>query len=502
MPELLAGLKMGFSPIAILFNLFGVAVGLAVGVLPGLGPAFGIAVMLPLTYGSPPWVGLSFLLALYCASVYGGSITSILIGVPGTGTNTCTVMDGYPMTRQGKVSRALGISIVCSTIGGIIGVIILIFLAAPLANFALRFGPPEYFAVGLFGLTVVASVSLGSTVKGIIAGLLGVLLSTVGMDPLSGGLRYTFGLPELYLGVPLIPAIMGLFAMSEMLALAEAPKSERPPELSSVRAQLLSLADLWKSRFNIVISSIIGAVIGIIPGAGENIASWTAYGVAKGRSKHPEQFGKGSEEGVAAAESANNACIGGAMVPLLALGVPGSAAAAVFLGALLLQGLTPGPRLFWERRDLIYGMYTSLVLANLFMLGIGLVAVRFVASITRIPKRVLIPLVMILCITGVYVMNNNMFSVWVFLIFGVLGYIFRKLGFPVAPVVLGLVLGPIVDNSLRQTLLMADDLSIFYTRPIVLILYGLSVVSVVATTLAMHRAARAEKEVAAKSQAS
>jgi len=476
MVGLIAGLKLSISSTALLFNILGVIIGLIIGVLPGLGAPFAIAVMLSVTYGLPTEIALGFLLALYCSSIYGGSISSILIGVPGTGGNVCTVVDGYPMTKQGKGSRALGISVLCSTIGGIIGVIILMVLAKPLGNIALAFGPPEYFALGIFGLMIVAIVSVESIYKGIIAGLFGVLLSTVGMDPLSGGLRYTFGFSQLYLGIPFIPVIMGLYAMSEMLFMTEKEEEEKRPKISRVKVQLLKLSEVWKMKFEILISSIIGAIIGIIPGAGANIGSWTAYSIVKARSKRPERFGKGSEEGVVAAESANNACIGGALVPLLALGVPGSAAAAVFLGGLLLHGITPGPRLFWENPEIVYSMYGSLILANILMLIIGMAAVRFIVPLTRIPRRTFVPVIMILCIIGTYVINNNIFSIWIFLVFGILGYFMRKFAFPVAPVVIGLVLGPIVDNALRQTLMMSSFFSIF-TRPIVLILFGFTLIS-------------------------
>jgi len=477
MIDLIVGLKLAISPMAIMFNILGVIMGLVIGVLPGLGAAFAIAVMLSVTYELPTEIALSFLLALYCSSIYGGSISSVLIGVPGTGGNTCTVVDGYPLTRKGKAARALGISILCSTIGGIIGVVILIFLAQPLSNFALKFGPPEYFALGIFGLMIVAIVSVESTYKGIIAGLFGVLLSTIGMDPLSGGLRYTFGFSQLYLGIPLIPVIMGLYGLSEMLFLVEKEKEEKRPKISQVEAQLLKISEVWKIKFDILIASVIGTIIGIIPGAGENIASWTAYSIAKGRSKKPEEFGKGAEEGVIAAESANNACIGGALVPLLALGIPGSAAAAVFLGGLLLHGITPGPRLFWENIEIVYSMYGSLIIANVLMLIIGIIAVPFSPPLTRIPRRNFVPLIMILCIIGTYTISNNIFSVWIFLVFGILGYFMRKFDFPIASVVIGRVLGPIVDNSLRQTLMMSSFFSIF-TRPVVLILFGFTLLSI------------------------
>jgi putative tricarboxylic transport membrane protein len=458
----------------------GLLFGITVGCLPGLTATMATALAVPFTFGKPPDVAFAFLLGLYCSAVYGGSISAILIHTPGTPASAATLLDGYPMAQKGRGAEALGTAIVSSFFGGIISALILILLAPQVARFALKFGPHEYFALGLAGLTIIMSVSGKSLLRGIVAGVLGLLLSTVGVDELSGCFRFTLGKMELLEGLSFIPVMIGLFALSEVFITLENLFTEE----ASVRAgdcsvKLPSLKRIFQLKQVILRSSLIGTGIGIIPGAGATIAAFAAYNEARRISKTPEKFGTGCDEGVAAAEAANNGVTGGALIPMLTLGVPGDAVTAILLGALIIHGLRPGPMLFTNHAGLMNELFVILIIANLIMVVIGLIGARFFARVLDLPKGILSPLIIVLCVVGSYSLSNSMFEVWIMLFSGAAGYLFRKYDFPLAPVILGMILGPMVEVNLRRALTMSDgNQYLFFTRPISLVLILISLISI------------------------
>ncbi|MBB6218571.1 putative tricarboxylic transport membrane protein [Anaerosolibacter carboniphilus] len=474
---LLEGIQQILQPNNFLITFFGAAMGILFGALPGINASMGVALLLPLTYGMTPVTALSMLLGIYCGAIYGGSITAVLINTPGTTAAACTTFDGHQLAQQGKAGKALGMATIASYIGGTLSVIILIVLAPVLAKVALRFGPPEYFALAVFGLSIITSLAGDSLIKGIIAGVFGLMLGTVGIDMMNGTPRYTFGQVNLLDGVSFIPVLIGLFAVSQVLINAESPNSLSMKD-AKILGLLPSLSELRSVVGTILRSSVIGSFVGILPGAGATISSFICYNEAKRWSKKPEEFGNGSLEGIAAPEAGNNAATGGAMVPLLSLGIPGSETTAVLLGAFMIQGISPGPLLFKDHIDVVYGIFAGLLLANLAFLVLGLFGVKIFVKVLQIPYRILMPLIISLAFVGSYSVKNNLFNVGVMLLFGVLGYFMRKLKFPIAPVVLALVLGPMAEASLRRALIMSGgSWSIFVERPITLILLGITLIS-------------------------
>lgn len=440
-----------------LFLLFvGTALGLVIGILPGLGPPIAIAIALPFTFYMEPVPSLILLLAIYSAATYGGSITAIALGIPGTGAAIATVADGHRMFKMGRGGEALGYSLVGSVIGGIFSTIVLAIGAPLLADIALNFGPREYLAISVFGLVVVVRVAGASIFKGLLAGAIGIFLTTWGIDPVNGTTRYLFGSYHLYEGLPFVPFLVGVFAISEMLLIAEKRVATVHFDKGSLTAKLPSFAVLSKLKALILRSAVLGSIIGLIPGEGAAVGAFFAYSEARRNSRNPERFGTGIPEGVLAPETANNATIGGALVPTLTLGVPGSPAAAVLLGAFLIQGLVPGPRLFAERPDLMYAIFVGLFVINILMMFLGLLAIKFAARIVALPANIIVPSVIILCFVGSYSTANDMFGVWVTIWAGLFGYIIRKLGFPLAPLSIGFVLGPMIELSLRQSILISD----------------------------------------------
>lgn len=480
------GALAGWAPLLAIFC--GVCVGILAGAMPGLSPSMGVALLVPFTYSMSPSLALILLAAIYIAANYGGSITAITINAPGTASAAATCLDGYPLTRQGKPGYALGMSLLASTVGGLIGTLMLIFFSAPLAAFALRCHPAEYFALGAFGLSTVASLGGKHAFKALLAVLMGLLLNTVGTDPISGVTRFTFGNPNLYDGFSLIPALIGLFALSEVLTQIGAGRldSER---FDGSSTEWPTVRDYLAQKVNILRSSIIGTVIGIFPGAGATIASFISYDVAKRFSKDGDSFGEGNLEGVAAAEAANSGSVGGALVPLLTLGIPGSASTAVLIGALMIHDLVPGPRLFEDRPDLVYGIFASLFVANGVMLAVGLLGSRVWVKVTAIPKRILFPLIMAVSVVGSFAVRSSMFDVVACLAFGVLGWFMRRHQYPVAPVVLGLVLGNIMETNFRRAVLM-DGYGVFLERPVSAIVLGVALLSFAIPFLRQWRAAR------------
>lgn len=454
----------------VLAVFLGVFVGIVLSAIPGLTATMGIALLIPYTFSMPSVVGISMILAIYVGGMYGSSITAILIRTPGTPSSAATLLDGYPMAANGRASEALTWATIASFIGGLFSAIVLIFIAPQIASFALKFGPAEYFALAVFGLSIVGSVSGIFPIKGIIAGALGVLIGTIGLDPLAGTARFTFQSSNLMGGVEFIPALIGLFAVSQVIK--EVSNSNKVKEIKKkviYKKQKFKFKEIFKYSKSFSIASVIGTFIGIIPGAGSSIATFISYNEVKRFSKkeRKKDFGTGIPEGIIASESANNAVTGGALVPLLTLGIPGDVITAVILGGLMIQGIQPGPMLFVENPSLVYSMFGSIILANIFMIILGLLGVRLFAKIVEVPKAVLLPIIIVLSFIGTYSLSNNMFDVWTALAFGVVGYLFEKYKYPLPPLILGLILGPLIESNMRRALTTSNqDWTIFLQKPI------------------------------------
>jgi putative tricarboxylic transport membrane protein len=480
--------------------LFGVVWGIFGGALPGISPSIAMALLLPFTYGMDPVAAVVLLASVYVGAEYGGSIPAILIRTPGTNSAAATVIDGYEMNRQGKAGLALGISLSCGLIGGLFGLAMLILMTEPLARVALAFTPPAYFALGALGLSVIAGLSGNSLIKGLIAGIAGFMVATVGTDPVSGVPRFTFGEPDLLTGIRPILVMVGLFAVSEMLIQISEPDWIKA-ELRRLRLEFPS----WKLWRRLAPSQVIGCVIGTIegvtPGAGGTIAAFMSYNEAKRWSNHPDEFGRGSPEGVAAPECANNVVTGTALVPLLSLGIPGSNSAAVLLGGLLIHGLSPGPMLFERNPEVVYGLYGGLLLANAAMFVIGLIILPPCLWLVNRPKPYLIAFILALIFAGVFSISQSMFDVGLVLGFGVLGYAMRHFDIPFLPMVLGVVLGHMVESNYRRSLVLSGgDHLVFLQDPISL---GLLVTAAGLMIYSIWRERQAAtKRAAAKSSAS
>lgn len=475
--NILLGLQTVGNLPALIAIVAGVFLGILAGVMPGLSASTGVALLVPFTYSMSPIASMLLLVAVYMAGEYGGSITSIAIGTPGTPAAAATLFDGYKLTEKGQPGMALGTSVVASSAGGVIGACVLLAFSEPLAKVAISFGAAEYFALAVFGLTIISSMSGDSLLKGFIAMLIGLLLKTVGLDPFTGGERFTFGVAKLMDGISFIPALIGLYALAQVFIGIEqlGTKLSGEAKYSYKIPGVKQLARLWRV---ILQSSIIGSIIGVLPGAGATITSFICYNEAKRFSKTPEKYGTGCLEGVAAPESGNNAVVGGALIPLLTLGIPGSATAAVLIGALMLHGLLPGPMLFVHNADLVYGLFVGLFIACFFQLIFGLVGIPLWVKIISTPRALLLPAIAAIAIIGAYGKDYSMVDVWLMIGFGFLGYILRKFKFPVTPVILALVLGGILEENFRRALTMSGgDFSIFYTKPISLTLLLMAVLS-------------------------
>jgi putative tricarboxylic transport membrane protein len=461
----------------ILFLIVGSVVGIVIGSLPGLTATMGVALILPVSFGMEPVSGILLLIGVYFGSVYGGSLTAILINTPGTPASAATALDGYAMAKKGLAHKALTISTLSSTIGGILSVIVLILIAPQLASFALKFSAPESFALAVFGLSIISSIAGKSLIKGLMAGVLGLLVSSIGLDPMGGFPRFTFDNMNLTNGVNLIPVMIGLFAASEAFKSMENifSSSKKTIVVEKVKLKWLEFKSLIVT---ILRSSGIGTFIGMIPGAGGDITAFVAYNEAKRFSKNKEEFGKGALKGVAAPEAANNSVTGGAMIPLLTLGIPGDAVTAVLLGALMVQGLQPGPMLFENNGPIVYTLFVGMLLANILILILGLAGIRIFTKVLHIPKTILTPIILVLCVVGSYSLGNSYFDVIVMFVAGVIGYFLQRYDFPASPIILGLILGPMMESNLRRSLLMSQgELDIFYTRPITAVLLGLAIVT-------------------------
>ena len=435
--------------------------------------------MLPATFGMDPMSALVLLTAVYLSSNYGGSITAIAINTPGTPGAVATTFDGYELTKQGKPLHALLTSLTSSTVGGLVGTVILILFSIPLAKLALSFESYEYFALGVFGMTIISSLAGNNPAKGFISSIMGLLLVTIGFDTQLPFSRFNLNTSELADGIEFIPALIGLFALGEIFFSIEHFSDLNKDKLNnktSLKNQKLPLIELWKLKFLMLRSSVIGTLIGVIPGAGGTIATFIAYNDAKNSSKNPEKFGKGSLEGVAAPEAANNGSVGGALVPLLTLGIPGSASTAVLIGALMIHKLNPGPELFEKEPGIVYGLFISLFIANIVMLAVGLLGNKLWVKIIAAPKKLLYPIIIALSFIGSYFIQNSLFDVGTCIAFGIFGWLLKRGGFPTAPVILGLILGNMIEENLRLSLVKGDLID-FITRPGSLIILLLALFS-------------------------
>lgn len=474
MEGFLGGMAILADPYVMLMVLLGTVLGIFVGALPGISGSTTIALMLPMTIAMGPVPAICFLGAIYCAANFGGSITAIMVNAPGDPSASATALEGYKMAEKGQAGLALGMSAVSSAIGGIFSVFVLIVAAPLLARAAYSFGPPEYFALALFGLSMCAAIGGDSAIKNLIAAALGLLLATVGMDLTTGVERFSFGFYELSDGIGFVPVLIGLFAVGEMLDQA-ARRVGKAKIIHLDAARIPGWAEFRKCHRSIWIGNIVGTFIGALPALGATTAALIGYNETRRWSKYKHEFGKGSIEGVAGPEAANNAAVGGSMVPTLALGIPGSATTAIILAALIVQGVRPGPHLFTEQPTLLYAVFASMLAANLFYLVMGLGMAKLFARISLIPPAILWPSVFILSIIGAYGPNQSMGDVLIMLVAGVLGFLFRRTGFSPAPLIMGLVLGAMVEETLKQSLIIfGDDLGGFLGRPIALAIFAVT----------------------------
>jgi putative tricarboxylic transport membrane protein len=451
------------TPLTLAWIFLGVMVGVIFGAIPGLTALTAVAIFTPITFLMSFETAFGFLIGIYCGGFYAGSIPAILLKTPGAPGNAATALDGYPMALQGKAGLALGLSIISSFIGGIVSAFALLFIAPLLGTVALKFGAAEYFSLGILGLLCVAGISGNSILKGLIGATIGMLLGVIGMDPIIGTPRFTMGHVDMMGGIALIPALVGLFAIPEVLS--QFGKLGVVGKVLKVDTALPKVRDFIVAKWTLVRSILIGIGIGILPGIGPTIASWMSYTEARRNSKHPEEFGKGSAEGIIACESSNNAVPGGAMIPLLTLGIPGDSITAVMLGALMIQGLTPGPMLLATNYDIIASILWILIWANVFMLFVGVAGAKTFPYIMKVPNYILMPIIIVLCVAGSYASNNSLFDVKMMIVVGILGYILSKFDISMPPIVLGFILGPIIESNFRRALVGTNP-SVFVTEPI------------------------------------
>lgn len=472
--NILNGFQIIFQPINLLYCFAGVFIGTLIGVLPGIGPSGTISILLPVTFKASPVTSIILLAGIYYGAMYGGSTTSILVNVPGEAASVVTCLDGYQMARQGRAGPALGIAAFGSFIAGTVSVIALMFLSYPLSRVALAFGPPEYSALVVLGITLLTYLVQKSMMKALIVAAFGFLLSFVGIDMITGKARYTFGISNLMDGIGILPIAMGLYGVSEVLENLYVPEeiSIFKTKLGSLLPSLQDWKDSWKA---IGRGSFIGFFLGIIPGGSAVLASFVSYAAEKRLSKHPERFGHGAIEGVAGPESANNSAFGGGLVPLFGLGIPPSVVSALLFAALMMHGIQPGPFLIPEHPDVFWGLVASMYLGNIMLLFINIPLIGLWIQVLKIPQWLLFPLILLFCIVGTFAINNSFFDVGVMMFFGVLGYLMKKFDYEPAPLVLAYVLGPPLEKSLRQSLrLSGGSFLIFFTRPISLALLGIA----------------------------
>jgi putative tricarboxylic transport membrane protein len=476
----------------------GISVGILAGAMPGVSPSMGVALMVPFTYAMDPSMALVYLAAIYLAANYGGAITAIMINTPGTPSAVVTSFDGHPLCVQGRAREALGLALVASFVGGAFGTLILMLFAAPLASVALKFWPAEYFSLAVLGLSTIASMGGENALKSAMSAALGLLVCTVGMDPVLGVNRFTFGNVNLFDGFEFIPMLIGLLALSEIFVEVE-EFDFRPQKVEDeAGSKWPGFLYYWKLRAAMLRASIIGTIVGIFPGAGATIAAFISYDMEKRISKTPERFGKGIPEGVVAGEAADSASVSGALVPMLTLGIPGSATAAVLMGALMIHDLQPGPELFVKNPDVIYKLYASLFIGNTVMLILGIWGSKLWINVTRVRKQLLFPLIFAFAMIGSYAVNSSMWDVMVCLGFGIVGYILKRYNYPLPPFVLGMVLGEMAEMNLRRAVMMAGPTAVFQ-RPISVTMLAVAALSFVIPVISARRkrAAKAKGSVAA-----
>jgi len=472
MHDIIQAAGIVFSYQALLIVFMGTLAGILIGSLPGLTVNMGIALLMPLTFSFQGLEGILMLLGVYCGAIYGGSISAILINTPGTPASAATVLDGYPMTLKGEAGRALGLSTASSMFGGLFSAIALIIVAPQLAKVATGLAAPDYFALGVFGISIITSVSSQSVIKGLMGGCIGLFIATIGLDPMTAGMRFTFDSFYLMGGISFVPVLVGLFAFSQaLLGIEENWKEIRENAPARPKTKITRVLPTWVDFRRVlptyIRSSAIGTAIGSIPGTGGDIASFISYTEAKRWSKHPEEFGKGSVEGVSAPEAGANSVAGGAMVPLMTLGIPGDGATAIMMGAFMVQGLQLGPLLFTEHPVEVNTIFIGLLVANLMMGILGFSSIRLFTRVMSVPRKLLVPIILVLCTVGAYSVNNTMTDVFVMMIAGVCAYVMLKLDFSMSPVIIGIILGPMVEGNLRRSLIMSDgDFSIFATSPV------------------------------------
>lgn len=494
--NLLYGFSIALQPTNLLFCFFGTLLGTLIGVLPGIGPIGTISILLPATFHMSPTAAIIMLAGIYYGAMYGGSTTSILVNIPGEAASVVTCLDGYEMAKQGRAGAALGIAAFGSFIAGTVGIVGLMIFATPLASFALKFGSPEYFGLLLLGLTLVIYLSRGSIIKGLMMGAFGLILSCVGLDSIQASPRMTFNIMQLWDGIGLVPVAMGLFGISE--ALLNIEKNESPDVLKTkIKSFLPTLADWAQSRWAIIRGTLLGFFLGILPGGNPVIASFLSYGLEKKIAKEPERFGKGAIEGVAGPEAANNAATSGGFIPLFTLGIPSNITMALMFGALLIHGVRPGPFLLKDHADLFWGVICSMYIGNVMLLILNLPLIPLWVQVLKVPYKILFPLILLFCIVGSYSLNNSTFDVMVMMIFGLLGYLFKKFEFEGAPLILAFVLGPMFETNLRQSLLFSKgSFMIFFNRPIAAVLISVALIVLITSFLPNFRKAKEELDVA------
>jgi putative tricarboxylic transport membrane protein len=499
--DIVAGLAQGFAvalqPVNLLYCFIGVFIGTLVGVLPGIGPVSAMSLLLPVTLSGTPESGIIMMAGIYYGSMYGGSTTSVLVNIPGEAASVVTCLDGHAMAKQGRAGPALGIAALGSFAAGTFALVALMLVAPALARVAIAFGPPEYFSLMVLGLTVLSFLSQGSMAKSLLMAAVGILLGLIGIDQITAQPRLTFDRLELLDGVGLVPIVMGLFGVAEILSNLE---QELKREVIKARIGGLwpSLTDWAESKWAIVRGTLLGFFLGILPGGGAVIASFASYAIEKRLSKTPERFGNGAIEGVAGPESANNAAAGGAFIPLMTLGIPPNVVMALLLGAFIIHGLQPGPLLMTQRPDVFWGIVASMYIGNVMLLVLNMPLIGMWVQVLKLPYRILFPLILMFCIVGVFASGNATFDVFVMVVFGVLGYLMRKFGYEAAPLVLAFVLGPMLENNLRKSLILSHgDFTIFISRPISTTCLLLAIAALAAPllpTLARRRARIAASE--------
>lgn len=456
------------QPSSLLFMIAGVAIGIVFGSIPGLSASMAVALMLPLTFSMEATLGMNTLVAVYIGGISGGLISAILLNMPGTASSIATTFDGYPMAQKGEAMRALGIGIVFSFLGSLFSFFILSFFAPMLADVALKFTPVENFGICFFALTMVAILSSGNMVKGLLAGMLGLVFAMVGMAPIDGTARFTFGMPELMSGFNQLSTLIGIFAVADILKSAETmnAKGVQTIPVTKVKGFGFSMKEFVSWLPGAIRAALIGTGIGILPGIGGSTSGMLAYVTAKNMSKHPETFGKGEPEGIVATETANNATIGGAMIPLLVLGIPGDGVTAMMLGGFLIHGLSAGPLLFVKNADVVYGIFAACMVCDLIMLVVEWTCIKGFVQVLKVPKHILLPLILVLCAVGAYATNNRIFDVQSILVFGIVGYLYHKFGLPTTPFVLCFLVGNMTEQYLRRGIMSYKSFGAFFTRPI------------------------------------